>query len=207
MSRQDFPKAVDYLQRATRICIEAKLETHPDCARYWQNLSPASLRLGKFNDADAANAQSLRLRRALYGEQHPAYAGSLAGRAAIQLAQSKPAAALATIDQALAIMLGKGQSASLGGASMRKTRAQALKNLHRYPEALTDLNHADTLMQQQAPSDMEFQMQSITLRAEILDEDGRIEQARDLARKALKLGVPRTVITEERWQRLEAMAR
>ncbi|MEO6688212.1 MAG: serine/threonine-protein kinase, partial [Dokdonella sp.] len=63
MKRQHPEKAVEYLERATHICIEAKLEKNPDCARYWQNLSAAYVRSHRLADAEAANLRGLEMRR------------------------------------------------------------------------------------------------------------------------------------------------
>jgi len=207
MKRQRPDKAVEYLERATRICIEAKLENNPDCARFWQNLSAAYVRLHRLDDAASANQRGLELRRTLLGEKHPAYAGSLAGRAYVLSEAGKPDEALASIEQALAIFSATKQSQSIGGAIMRKTRAGILKSLHRHAEALAMLDEADALAVKVEPDNVEYQFPSRVLRAEILSETGRNDEAREAARAAMKLSDKRSMIAAERWQRIEALAR
>jgi tetratricopeptide (TPR) repeat protein len=206
MRRQRYAKAAEYLEQATRICTEAKLETNPDCARYWQNLSASYVYLRRLDKAEAANLRGLQLRRAVLGEKHPAYAGSLAGRATVLVESGKPEAALASIDQALAIFAATGQSESIGGATMRKTRAMALRDLHRYPEALDLLDQADALAARLEPKNAEYTFPARVLRAELLSGSGRDSEAREVARAALKLGSMRAMITNERWLRIEALA-
>ena len=207
MRRQRPEKAVEYLERATHICVEAKLEKNPDCARYWQNLSAAYLRSGRLADAEAANLRGLELRRTLLGDRHPAYAGSLAGRASVLSERGKYAAALASIDQALDVFVANGQATSIGGAIMRKTRALILRNLHRYPEALAMLDEADTLATKVEPGNDEYRFPALVLRAEIFDDMGRTGEARDAARRAIALVFERPMISNERWRRIQALAR
>lgn len=207
MTRHRPEKAVDYLERATHICVEAKLEKNPDCARYWQNLSVAYVRSHRLTDADAANLRGLEMRRTLLGERHPAYAGSLAGRAYVLSESGKYDAALASIDQALEVFVANGQATSIGGAIMRKTRALILRHLHRYPEALAMLDEADTLAAKVEPGNDEYRFPALVLRAEILDDTGRTGEARDTARRAMALPFERPMISDERWRRIEVLAR
>ena len=90
---------------------------------------------------------------------------------------------------------------------MRKTRAGILKSLHRHAEALAMLDEADALAVKVEPDNVEYQFPSRVLRAEILSETGRNEEAREAARAAMKLSDKRSMIAAERWQRIEALAR
>jgi serine/threonine-protein kinase len=205
--RGRYPKAAQYLERATKICTDAKLEDNPDCARFWQNLSAAYLRLERTDDAAAANQHSLELRRHLFGEQHPTYARSLAGRAGVELAQGKAAAALASADQALAIFSAKGLADSLGGATMRRIRAAALRDLHRAGEGIAVLDEADAIARRTAPGDVEYRSLTLALRAELLADSGRTDEAASAARSVIALTGQRATIGEARWKRLETLAR
>jgi len=207
MHRGRNAQAAEYLERATKICTDAKLEDNPDCARFWQNLSAAYLRLDRIDDAAAANRHSLDLRRHLFGEQHPAYARSLAGRAGVELARGDAAAALASADQASAIFSAKGLGDSLGAATMRRTRAAALRDLHRPTEALAALDEADATAQKVAPDDAEYRALALALRAELLADTGRTDEAARTARSVIALAAQRARLGETRWKRLEALAR
>jgi tetratricopeptide (TPR) repeat protein len=207
LRRQRFDKALEYFERATQLCNDPSLADTPDCGRHWQNLSHAYLKVHRIDDAAKANANSLALRRRLLGDTHPAVAGSLAGRAAVELERGKPDEALKTIDQALAIFGAAGQSDSLGGAVMRRTRAHALKDLHRYPEALAMLDQADAIAARVQPDDDEYRVVALVVRAETLHDSGRTDEARAVARTALTLPIGGAMLGAERWRRVEAMAR
>jgi eukaryotic-like serine/threonine-protein kinase len=206
LDRQQPAKAVEYALQATSICTEAKLESNADCARYWQNLSVAYLRTNQLAEAEAANLHGLELRRRVLGEKHPAFAGSLAGRASVLIELGKPIAALASIDQAIAIFTAAGQIDSMGGAIMRRTRAMALSRLHRSDEALALLDEIDVLISRIQPENTELPFSFQVLRAEILSDAGRNADAGEAARVALKMKSRRRMISAERWQRIEALA-
>lgn len=207
LKRQNYPKAAGYFERATRICIEGKLDRNPDCARFWQNLSYTYLKLDRIDDAAQANAHSLELRRSLFGEHHASYASSLGGLAGVQLARKQPTAALATIDQALAILAEHGQSESIGATMLLRTRARALKDLSRPAEALEILDRLVALLDRLVPDDTEHHLNALSLRAETLEVLGRTDDARKAARAALKFERQRALISPERWQHLKALAR
>jgi eukaryotic-like serine/threonine-protein kinase len=207
LDRQQPVKAVEYFLQATSICTEGKLESNADCARYWQNLSAGYLRTHQLVQAEAANLHGLELRRKILGENHPAYAGSLAGRASVLIELGKPEAALASIDQALAISSASGQSESRPAAVMRRTRAMALGRLHRSDEALAMLDEADALMLRIQPENTELPFSFQVVRTEVLSEAGRDADARDAARVALRMVPKHNVISAERWQRIEALSR
>ncbi|OJY94871.1 MAG: hypothetical protein BGP25_06745 [Lysobacterales bacterium 63-13] len=207
LDRQQPAKAVEYYLQATSICTEARLESNADCARYWQNLSAAYLRMDKLGEAEAANMHGLELRRKLLGEKHPAYAGSLAGRASVLIELGKFGAALESIDQALAISSASGQSESRSGAVMRRTRAAVLGRLHRSEEALAVLDEADALISRIQPDNTELPFSFQVVRAEVLSDAGRDTDARNAARLALRMAPKHNDISAQRWQRIQALSR
>lgn len=206
MQRRRYEPAVHYFERATTLCAEPSMHDNPDCGRYWQNLSHAYLRLQRSDAALAANREGLELRRRLLGEKHPAFAGSLAGRAAVLLTQGKANEALGSIDQALAIFIAANQGNSLGAAFMRRTRSAALSELHRYAEALQMLDEADALARRIEPDDAEYTLGALGLRADILAATGRSDDAREVARSAMRLESRRALLTAGKWNRLKALA-
>jgi tetratricopeptide (TPR) repeat protein len=169
-------------------------------------LSFTELKLGMVPQAEQANLNSLAIRRELYGEQHPSYAGSLTGRASVLLAKNLPAQALTSVDRALAIFVQAGQQQSQGVAPMHKTRAAALLALGRHAEALADLDVADNIVKKVAPDDALFALGSTALRAEILYALHRLGEARAAAVAVLKMPSHREFIGNERWLKLEDIA-
>jgi len=185
--QKDYSKATRRYQGVTELCTRAKLDSDPTCARAWQNLSTVYLRQDMLDEAEAANLRSLQLRRVLYGENHAQYANALAGLGAIHLARMDFAQALAEFDQSIAISDSTGHGESLEAAQKQGARAAALIGLHRASEALPALDIAEQIVAKLVPDDHSLMQRMLTLRAQALDQLGRIEEARSVARQAIAL--------------------
>ncbi len=207
IDRARYADAVEAFTRVTAICTRAKLDADPVCPRNWQNLSHAYLKLGRLDEAEAANARGLEMRRTLYGERHPQTANALSGRATILLARGDAAAALASLDEALAIVSANAQDESLDAAIMRASRARALRDLDRGDEALAALDRAEAIFARLSPDDGARRLALLALRAETLDRLRRGDEARASARAALALAAHRDTLEAARWERLQALAR
>ncbi len=205
--RGRFANALPYLLRATTACVEAKLDSEPACAYNWQYLSVSYLKLGRLEEADAANERNMQLRLKLYGEKNPEYAKTLITKGEILVARGQPAAAIPVLDTALAIFTDKGQAESLSGANTLSARAKALAALNRDAEALEVVGRAEALIQRVAPKDEGRRLDMLVTRADILSHLGRTGEAREAARAALKLESMRATIDTKQWQRIEALAR
>jgi len=205
--RKDYAKSAEIFRAVTDLCTRAALDNDPTCARAWQNLSNAYLRLNKLEDAEVANARSLQLRRALFGEQHAQFANALGGLATIRLARGDPDSALAAVDRALAISEATGHSASLEAASMHTSRARALLTLARAAEALLALDSAEPIVVRLVPNDIARRLDLRVLRAEAQKALGHTDDARMTARAALELDAQHGVLAPEKRQLLESLAR
>jgi hypothetical protein len=205
--RGHFADALPYLLRATDACVEAKLDSEPACAYNWQYLSLTYLKLGRLEEADAANERNIALRAKIYGDKNPDFAKALLNKADILVARNQPAAALAVLDTAMSIFTAKGQADSLSGANILSARAKALAALNRDAEALEVVDRAEALIQRVAPKDEGRRLDMLVTRAETLSHLGRTGEAREAARAALKLESMRATIDTKQWQRIEALAR
>lgn len=185
--QKDYSKATRRYQGVTELCTRAKLDSDPTCARAWQNLSTVYLRQDMLDEAEAANLRSLQLRRVLYGENHAQYANALAGLGAIHLARMDFAQALAEFDQSIAISDSTGHGESLEAAQKQGARAAALIGLHRASEALPALDIAEQIVAKLVPDDHSLLQRMLTLRAQALDQLGRIAETRSVARQAIAL--------------------
>ncbi len=74
-------------------------------------------------------------------------------------------------------------------------------------EALEVLDGVIALLDRIVPDDSEHHFNALAMRAETLEDLGRTDEAREAARAAIKHERQRGLISPERWQHLEALAR
>jgi tetratricopeptide (TPR) repeat protein len=165
------------------------------------------LKLNRLEEAEAANARSLELRLALYGENHAQYANALAGLGAIRLARGDYSGALTVLDRALAISQATGHGESLEAAAKLGNRARALLNLGRAQDALLALDLAEPIIKRLVPNDHERMQDLLADRVEALDQLDRTEDARTVARAALALDITPGTLDARRLERLRSLAR
>lgn len=205
--QKDYATAARRYEGVTELCTRAKLDSDPTCARAWQNMSTVYLRQGRLDEAETANLRSLELRRALYGENHAQYANALAGLGAIHLARHDFSAALRAFDQSIAISDATGHGGSLEAAQKQGARAAALIGLNRASEALPALDIAEQIVAKLVPDDHSLMQRMLTLRAQALDQLGRAEETRSVARQAIALDGTGSLLKPGELEQLRAMAR
>jgi len=197
ISRRRFDKAVEHLDKATNVCDHASFVNHPDCGRYWQNLSHAQLKLGRIDLAEAANMRGLQLHERIFGVDSPQVSGSLAGRGSVLLAKGDAQGSLGSFERALAILSTSGQGQTMSAASALRGQSAALHALARSGDAVSALDRADSIASAKSPDDPVHWLASDALRADILAAAGNTAEARVFARRALTrdhdlTGVPAT---------------
>ena len=194
------------LTRATDICTQGKHDADPGCGRLWQNLSYTFLQRQLLTEAEAANARSLALRRALFGEAHPQYALALSGLGGIRVAQQRHDEALDLFQRALAMLDESGQGNGPGAARVQGSIARTLRELGRDEEALPALERAEALQQRNAPDDQTWQLKLLLLRIDVLAALDRRDAARVVARRALEGGYAADILSETEWARVREAA-
>ncbi|MBN8481893.1 MAG: tetratricopeptide repeat protein, partial [Xanthomonadales bacterium] len=149
--RHEYAQSVRLLEQSIEACRSSAAPSSR-CATNEQWLSTSLLRLGRLDEARAANAHALARRAQLQGTTNPDYAIMLRGRADVRLAEGNPAAALADYDAALALIAQAGIDASLERASALGGRAESLLALDRPGEALETLDTAQRITTSLAPA-------------------------------------------------------
>lgn len=201
-----FEAAEQDLRRAIAI-FEATGFTRVDqYPRAYFNLALVLLERGRLAEAEQANQRSLALREALYGRDHGETGPNLTVQARLSLARRQPAAALDTIDLALARLAGHEQAMNAEWLRASEQRARILRALGREREALAQL--APVLVARRAqPRATAALTGALALQAQLHEALRQPAQAREAAREALGLDADAALLAPDTLAGLRRIAR
>ncbi|MDC8011661.1 serine/threonine-protein kinase [Tahibacter soli] len=168
--RRDLDAAAQSIRQSRPWCERPGLHPTRTCLELDTEDARVALAQGDRSRADASSARGLAMAREIYRDGSPASADLLQLRAAVQLGDGDAAAALASCDEARAMLLAIGASEGPIAVAVLARRAAALEARRRYAEALGDIRQALALWQRMVP-------QGYRRRAELLAQLARLQSA------------------------------
>lgn len=198
--------AVPEYQKLIRQCQQLDLlEREPNCGLLYGNLANALSHIGRLSEALAAANESVRLRAALFGPEHPTYLMALAGKAGVLYSLNRHAEALQLLDAGIAVLAKQNLTSTPNYARMLRNRIDNLLRLGRAAEALTDLNQLRPLLDKFGQGNRRQQFEWQAFKALALAQSGDRAGAREPAELALAMQVPPETLTADRWQILRRL--
>ncbi len=186
--QRDFAKADANYRAAIDTCNRLNLHDET-CSRAHNNLGVSLYRQSKLDEAKKQMTIALDERRRQFGDNHPSVAYSLSTLSNIAVKQKQPDEAVRLSGKALDILERAGRGASRADALIRNSYAQALWLAGRNDDALREIDRAIRDWQRLSPHGDARRVTMLFLKAEILRDLKRTDEARSTARQAMGLGV------------------
>ncbi len=174
-------------QTAIAICTRTRMSS-VTCARTRNNLGKTYYRQKRFSQAREQIEAALQRYQQIHGDQHMNVAVSLSSLADVALAERKINEAVNLSERALAIMESIGMSDSRDGILMRTSLVSALWLADRNDEALHEIDRCIQAFDSILPGRLNRRTMMRVQRAQILQEMGRLDEARATAEEAIALG-------------------
>ncbi len=188
IAQRNFTEGEADYRHAIAICDKANIHDEV-CPRARNDLGMAYYRELHFDDAKAEMTAALKQRRALFGNDHPSVAYSLATLASVAVVQKDYPTAVKLSSEALDILHRAGRDKSTEAVFIRNTFAQALWMVGRDDEALAEINQVLDDWQRVAPTAKARRIPMLVQKAQILKEMKRDDEARNEADEAIALQV------------------
>lgn len=173
---------------AIAICERAQIKEEV-CPRARNNLGMSLYRQERLDDAKREMTQALAERRALFGNDHPTVAYSLSTLANVAVFQRDFPQAVRLSEEALAVLERAGRGESREAVLARNSYAQALWTADRNEDALREIDRTLIDWQRVAPDGKVRHVMLLGLKAQILNDLKRPDDARNTAIEAIQLGV------------------
>jgi len=191
-ARRDYPQAADWLTQGIDVC-HAHAIHEVACPRLLSVRARVNGRMGNFADAGRDIPEALDLQKTFDGDASPAYAYILDDLLVVELSEHDDEHAVATADQSLAIYRSTRSGLILSILTTRFNRAQAMFELKRNDEALTELLEIEPHCAKLVPNGV-ARFGLLAYKARALDRAHRSDEARDAAHAALALVTSTTVV-------------
>lgn len=183
LGQHDFRSAVDWNTQGVDICRTVKVQSNI-CARLLALRGRAYGLDGRFSEADRDLDDALAMQRSFSGDNTPDYAYILDNVLIVQVRRHDYKNAVATADRVLNIRNKVAGGMLQADLSTRFQRAQALFEIERNEEALTELVEIEPRYAHLVPKgDLRFDM--LALKARALARAYRLQEASDAAESAL----------------------
>jgi len=189
-----FEEAEAYYRQAIATCKRARI-VEEVCARARNNLGQAFYRQGRLPEAAREMRAALEERRRQLGEDHITVAYSLGTLANVAAKAGDLDEAELLSRQALASLERSGNAGSSDAALVRNSHAQALHLLKRNEDALVQIDRAASDWQRLSPDGKARLVTMWVLKAQILRDLKRPEEARRTAEAAIALAVPEATLS------------
>ena len=189
VDQQRLGEAETAYRQALAMCERAAIKSEI-CPHARSDLGMAYYRENRLDEAEAQMRQALAERRALFGENHPTIGYSLSALSNVAAKRKDKALAIDLAAQALATLERSGRGASREAVLTRNSYATNLWWADRNAEALTEIERTLADWQRVAPEAKPRRVMMLVLKAQILGDLKRPDEARRTAEDAIALGVP-----------------
>ena len=204
--RRDLAAAAQSIRQAQPWCARPGLHATRTCFGIDLEDARIALAQGNLPQADARSARGLSMVRELFRNGSIGTAELLEVRAAVYKGNGDAAAALAACDEAQAMLRRLGETQGMSAVVVAAQRAAVLDDLHRYPEALTEIQQAVALWQRLAPDGYRRRAEMLAQLAQLQSKSGDLPAARATAQSALALIGQREQIDPVRLATLQSLA-
>jgi len=188
IAQSRFVEAESDFRAGVAICERTKIEEEV-CANLHNNFGMALYRQNQFAEAKVEIEKALAERRVLHGNDHPDVAISLSTLSNVAAKRGDYAEAERLAAESLAILERNGTGASIEAALARFSYAYALSKVRRNEEALSTIERTLDDWQRVSPDGRTRRVSMLVLKAFILRDLGRADEARRTAADAIALGV------------------
>jgi len=183
--QRNYADAERWYSQGVDTCTHASLK-QTVCGRILALRAGSEVKHGKIDEAEHDVAAAEDLQRGITGEDSASYAYVLAYRIPVEMKRARYAAALATADRVLAIFRGVKGGMLQAQLGIRLQRAQALFELTRYDEALSEVLEIGPQYAKVFPRSA-LRAEVGALEARALARTHRVEEAQASAKIALAM--------------------
>jgi len=194
VDQQRITEAEGAFREALAMCGRASIKSEI-CPHARSDLGMAYYRENRLDEAETQMQQALAERRALFGENHPTVAYSLSALSNVAAKRKDKALAIDLAAQALATLERSGRGASREAVLTRNSYANNLWWADRNAEALPEIERTLADWQRVAPEAKPRRVMMLVLKAQILGDLKRPDEARTTAEEAIALNVPANVLS------------
>ena len=187
LRRRDLGAAAQSIRQAQQWCAKPGLHATRTCLELDAVEARVMLALNDRRQADVSSARGLAMAREIYRDGSSSTAELLQLRAAVQLGNGDAAAAMASCDEAHAMLLDLGETQGPVAVAAAARRAEALAALRRYPEARMELQQALATWRHLAPDGVRRRVELFAQLASLQAAAGDARAARATAKSALAL--------------------
>lgn len=185
LDRGDYRQAIDFNLKALPTFIEFMGEEHGDIALVYNNLGGAYQNLGDFEAAQHYLSRSLAIKRTYYGDNHQEVAYGLSSMANLFINKKEFAKAITLLNEALQIREELFGLHSANLISVYEHLAQAYLGIRDFKKALEFEKTSRDMIRVFIPSNKKVLANSLSLKGQILKEQGDFDQADIIYEQAL----------------------
>ncbi|HEX6832494.1 MAG TPA: tetratricopeptide repeat protein, partial [Rudaea sp.] len=187
VGQRRFDDADANYRRAIAVCERAAIKEEV-CPRAHNNFGMSLYRQDKLDEAKTEMTVALNERRALFGDDHPTVAFSLATLANVAVKQGEKDTAVRLSAQALNLLDRAGRGSARETILIRNGYAQALWMVDRNEEALREIDRTLAEWQRISPDGKSRRVMILVQKAQILRDLKRPDDARRAAEDAIATG-------------------
>ena len=206
LRRRALDAAAQSIAQAQQWCARPGLHATRTCLELDATETQVALARNDRRGAEASSARGLAMAREIYRDGSSSTADLLQLRAAVQLGDGDEAAALASCDEAQALLSDLDETRGPIAIGVAARRAQVLEALRRYAEAKADIEQALALWQRLAPDGYRRRVEMLALLAKLQSASGDAHAATATAKSALAQLRQRAEIDPARLALLQSLA-
>jgi serine/threonine protein kinase/tetratricopeptide (TPR) repeat protein len=204
--RRDLDAAAQSIRQAQQWCARPGLHATRTCLELDIVETRIALALGDPERVDASSTRGLAMAREIYREGSGPTAELLQLRAAVQLNGGDAEAALASCDEAQAMLVVAGATHGAIAVAVAARRAEVFEVQRRYPEAIAEVQRALALRRHLAPDGYRHHAELLAQLAQLQSTTGDRRAAQATAKSALALIERRDQIDPARLAVLDSLA-